>query len=106
MSHDTIALIAVSITLLGVLITSTWKFSALATSLNTAVSQLTKDLEKTNTNMKALESIPRIEARLDQVEANHSLIPKLEKRIITAEKEIEFSLRGKRISRIQNNDED
>jgi hypothetical protein len=91
MSNEMMGLLGLAVTLLGVVVTSTWKFSALASKLLTAVNHQREDAAEMKARLKALELIPQLELRMGQLERNHSLIPKIDARLVAVEQAVKFS---------------
>jgi len=67
-SNIVIGLITLAIALLGTLIVSVWRFSALATTLSLAVSNLKEDIREIRTSVESIKSIPVLEQRMTQIE--------------------------------------
>lgn len=86
-------------TLLGVIIASTWRFSALASKLLSAYEHQNEKTEAVEKRLGALEAIPGHEIRIGQLEKNHSLIPKLENRVVAVEQAVNFSKEWRRLNR-------
>lgn len=85
-------------TLLGVVVTSTWRFSSLATKLTETISHLqvkATELEKKDEELKQkyqlIDKIPNIEFRLDTQEKLLSNIPNVISRVTVLEARAEFS---------------
>lgn len=71
------AVVSLAITLLGVLIGSTWRFAALSAKLLAAVTALEEKDRKQDERLARLDDVPINRQRIEQLEKNHSLIPKL-----------------------------
>lgn len=91
MSHEVIGLLALAGTLLGTVIASTWRFSALASKLLTAVQNLEKKDGEFDARLKTLDTLPQLALEVEHLKRNHSLIPKLEGRVIVVEQAVQFS---------------
>jgi hypothetical protein len=85
MNHEIIALLALAATLLGTVVASTWRFSALASKLLVAYEQQREKNQAVDERLKTLET------RIGQLERNHSLIPRLENRVVAVEQAAKFS---------------
>lgn len=88
MSSEHIALITLSGTLLATLVVQTWRFSALATRLLTAVQRLEDKEKEQDGRLRLLDEIPAIRSSVAHLERNHSLIPRLETRLGVLEERI------------------
>ncbi len=111
MSHEMLGLLGLAVTLLGVVITSTWRFSGLASKLLAAIEQQRADAAEVKTQLKALEKIPQHEMRIGQVELITANVPKLTERVLILEQARKFSKEHKlripgRGSRPDNDNED
>ncbi len=91
MSPEHMSLVGLSITLLGTLSVSTWRFSALASKLLAAVQKLEEKEREQDSRIKALDDIPAIRVELGHLTKNHSLIPRLESRISVLEASAQHS---------------
>lgn len=101
MSGDTgvaIGVLTLAGTLLGVVITSTWRFSSLATKLTDTISQLetkARDLEKRDEELKekyaTIDRVPTLEFRISQIESMQQHVPKIMSQVATLEAKAEFS---------------
>jgi len=89
-SHD-LALVALSVSLLGTLIVSTWRFSSLSTRLLEAVKRLEDKEKEQDTKLSRLDDIPTMKTELEHVKKNHSLIPKLEGDIRVLQAQVQHS---------------
>ncbi len=98
MSHELIGLLGLSATLLGVLVTSTWRLSALSSKLLAAVEAQKADSAEVKRELQALKTIPQLEIRIGHLEANHSLIPKIESRVVAVEAAQKFSKEWRRFN--------
>lgn len=97
MSHDTYYLLGIAITLLGVVITSTWKLASLATSLTKMLETVEKKESELEVRIKQLDDVPKLTMRIDHVEKNHSLIPKAFERITVLEEKAKHSKEMRRV---------
>jgi hypothetical protein len=93
-----IGMLGLAGTLLGVVITSTWRFSSLATKLTDTISQLqakAKDLETKDEEIKGkyiiLDKVPNLEFRIAQLETLHGNIPGILSRVAVLETQAQFS---------------
>lgn len=77
MKESDIGLIALSVSLLGTLIVSTWRVSSMAAVLIESVKQLQKNDDEIKLKLKPLDSIPQIETRLAALESIHATVPRL-----------------------------
>jgi hypothetical protein len=91
MSHEVIGLLALAGTLLGTVVASTWRFSALAAKLLSAVQNLERKDGEMEARLKNLDMLPQLVLRVEHLERNHSLIPKIESRVIVVEQAVKFS---------------
>lgn len=98
MSHELIGLLALAGTLLGTVIASTWRFSALASKLLTAVQNLERKDGEMEARLKALDALPSMVLRVEYLEKNHSMIPKLESRMVAMEQAAKFSKEWRRLN--------
>ncbi len=102
MTGEYISLVGLSVTLLGTLIVSTWRFSALASKLLAAVQKLEEKEREQDSRIKALDDIPAMRVELGHLTKNHSLIPQLVSRVSVLEagaqhsKEMRAALRRSR----------
>lgn len=103
-----IALVTLSITLLGTLVVSTWRFSSLATKLLAAVQRLEDKEKEQDTKLSRLDDIPILRSELEHVKKNYSLIPRLEGDIRVLQEKAQFSkeMRQSRGSRPDIDDKD
>ncbi len=96
MSHEIIGLVALAISLLGTVIVTTWRSSAVTTGLRMMLDLLEKRMAEQKADQaermadlderqESLRAIPEIVLRLTQLEKNHSLIPRALERIIVLE---------------------
>lgn len=106
MSNEVLGLIGLAITLLGVVVTSTWRFSSLASKLLAAVDQQRADAAEVKAQIKALEKIPQHDLRINQLEALMSNVPKHESRIVALEQAAKFSKEWRRLGRGSRPDND
>jgi hypothetical protein len=84
-------LIALSISLLGTLVVSTWRFSSLATRLLSAVQRLEEKEKEQDTKLSRLDNIPVLITELEHVKKNYSIIPRLEGDIRVLKEQAKFS---------------
>jgi hypothetical protein len=91
MTHEEYALLGLSVTLLGIIITSTWKFSALATKLADSITSLEKKDLELERKISIVESVPELKTKLEYLEKNHSLIPSVLSRVVTLETQAQHS---------------
>ncbi len=104
--HDSsgmvLGLITLAISLLGTVIVTTWRSSAVTTGLRMMVEQLDKRIAEQKIDQaksiaefeekhEALKAIPELLARMSQVERNHSLIPKALDRVLVLEEAVKHS---------------
>lgn len=91
MSHETVGLLALAVTLLGTVLASTWRFSSLASKLLASVEhQEARDTE-TKQELKVLRDIPAMRQDIEYLKKNHSMIPRLESRLVAVEQAAKFS---------------
>ena len=100
MSSEYIALLTLTVGLLGTIIASTWKFSSLASKLLTAVTELKEKAKEHDAQIKLLNDIPTIRRDVDQTRDTASkclsLLPKLEQRIVVIETQQKHSKEWRR----------
>lgn len=101
-----IALVTLSVTLLGTLIVSTWRFSSLATNLLAAVQRLEEKEKEQDSKLARLDSIPRLESEVEHVKKNYSLIPRLEGDIRVLQEKAQFSKEMRRMGSKHDIDKD
>jgi hypothetical protein len=87
----TMALVTLSVTLLGTLIVSTWRFSSLATKLLAAVQRLEEKEKEQDTKLSLLNDIPVMKSEMDHMMKNHSLIPHLMGEVRVLQEKAQFS---------------
>lgn len=96
--HDVVmGLIGLAITLLGALVVSVWRFSALATTLNLTVHELKEDLAEVRRMLDQVKEIPVIQRDIatlkDALAKLTSWFPKQDSRLSVLEERV-FSLKG------------
>ncbi len=98
MSHEMVGLLGLAVTLLGIVVASTWRFSALASSLTEAVRRLDEKEKAQDERLKLLDGIPAMQLEVEHIKRNHSLIPKHESRLVALEQAAKFSKEWRRLS--------
>lgn len=111
MSHEMLGLLGLAVTLLGVVVTSTWRFSALASKLLAAIDQQRADAAEVKAQLKAIEKIPQHEMRIGQLETITGTFSKVADRVLILEQARKFSKEHKlripgRGSRPDNDDDE
>lgn len=106
MSHEMLGLLGLAATLLGTVVASTWRFSALASKLLAAYEQQRETSAEIKHQLQALEKIPTIELRVSQLERTLSMIPRLENRVVAVEQAVNFSKEWRRLNRGSRPDND
>lgn len=92
MDHGlTIALVSLSVTLLGTLIVSTWRFSGLATKLLAAVQRLEEKEKEQDTKLSLLNDIPVMKSEMEHLKKNHSMIPHIASEVRVLQEKAQFS---------------
>lgn len=66
--HDSITIIGLAASLLGTLIVSTWRFSALATKLTSTIEKLEEKVARVERGLDSLEHLPELRIKVSQVE--------------------------------------
>ena len=101
MSHEILGLITLAISLLGTVIVTTWRSSAVTTELRLMIAHLDKRINEQNERQKAVETIPTIQTDIEYLKKNHSMIPKLsgEVEVLKAKADFSKELRAQRASR-------
>ena len=67
--HDSVTIIGLAASLLGTLIVSTWRFAALATKLTSTIEKLEEKVERVEAGLVALEKLPELRVKVDQIDA-------------------------------------
>jgi len=86
-----IGVLTLSGTLLAALVTTTWRFSSLATKLTDTVKQLQQKDDELKNKFEIIEKVPGVEFRVEQLEELYSHIPNLLSRVAVLEAKAEFS---------------
>ncbi len=90
------ALLSLAVTLLGALIVSTWRGASLSAKLLAAVQSLEEKDRKQDERLARLDEVPINRQRIEHLERNHSLIPKLFARVETIETKLDLYIKHSR----------
>ena len=85
------AVIGLGITSLGTIVTVTWKFSSLATTLTATIHNLENKDKELENQIKDVKSIPELTRRIDQAENLLKEVPKIQGKILVLEQAAQFS---------------
>lgn len=99
MNGHEIALVSLVVTILVLLLTSTWRISALSTKVADAIDVLEKKDKQLEEDIKAIKAIPVMENRLGMLEKNLVEIPA---RVVVLEQKAQHSKEMRKVLRQSN----
>lgn len=105
-TSEAVALLALSVTLLGTLLVSTWRFSSLVASLTATVARLEAKEQAQDARLTLLDRIPLLEADLASLRKNASLVPKMHAEVEVLKAKADFSRELRAVSRASRHDDD